>query len=89
MGVGGSTFICMPAFIYVRLCVFAPFTSGCQREDAVYSLRGTSKLFGAAVCLALVKKEEERREESESKRRRRLYKVEICTRKRKSMQNSC
>lgn len=58
-------------------------------EDAVYSLRETSKLFGAAVCLASVKKEEERREESESKRRRRLYKVEICTRKRKSMQNSC
>lgn len=88
--VGGPR-ACALQLSFMHACVHVLFTSVCQREGAVYSLRETSRLFGASLCLASVMKEKERREESESRRRRRrrLDKVEICTRKRKSMQNSC
>ena len=47
----------------MHACVLVLFTSGCQREGTVYSLRETSRLFGASLCLALVIKEKERSEQ--------------------------
>ena len=49
----------------MHACVLVLFTSGCQREGTVYSLRETSRLFGASLCLASVMKEKERREQRE------------------------